>query len=370
MVLRSALASLFFAVLGFGQQGSSVPASAQANPATKPGLWALPVDAKAQKSYEEGLALDLHYKYAFALDDFKKAAKQDGNHCQACVHKVLELATATGDFKLADSAAQELITLATTPEQQAAAHVERAEMLRAWGKTKNKPECFADGERETETALALNPKNRSALYIQGMCLADEQQDEAARKVFATLLPMLAPHSIDHDRVSRYLERPELVRARLAPAFGFTTFEGRHMSMDDLRDKVVLIDFWATWCGPCREALPHIRSIAKQFEGQPLIVLSVSLDSDEQKWKDFIQHNDMTWMQYRDGGWAGPVAQLFEVRSIPRTFTIDSDGVLQDEHIGDGNIEGKLKKLVAQAVQREQAAKVAQVAPTTPGIATQ
>jgi len=87
----------------------------------------------------------------------------------------------------------------------------------------------------------------------------------------------------------------LAQARLAPPFAVTTTDGQRVSMDDLTGKVVLLDFWATWCGPCREALPHMKEIAKKFQGQPLVVLSVSLDSDEQKWKDFItkKRNDMT-----------------------------------------------------------------------------
>jgi hypothetical protein len=80
----------------------------------------------------------------------------------------------------------------------------------------------------------------------------------------------------------------------------------------------------------------------------LVILSVSLDSDEQKWKEYIGKNEMTWPQYRDGGFSGPVAKLFFVTEIPHTFTIDSDGVLQEEHVGDASIEGKLKKLLAHA----------------------
>jgi len=135
---------------------------------------------------------------------------------------------------------------------------------------------------------------------------------------------------------------------MAPPFSITTVDGQRMSMDDLQGKVVLLDFWATWCVPCREALPHIRQVAKKFQGEPLLILSVSLDSEEQKWKDFIVKNEMTWPQYRDGSFSGPIAKMFAVNAIPHTFTIDADGVLQDEHIGDASIEGKLKKLIAHA----------------------
>jgi|SRR5215467_2122870 len=127
----------------------------------------------------------------------------------------------------------------------------------------------------------------------------------------------------------------------------------------MQGKVMLLDFWATWCGPCREALPHMREIARKFQGQPLVVLSVSLDSDEQKWKQFVAKNEMTWMQCRDGGFEGPIAKLFGIHSIPHTFTIDADGVLQDEKIGDAAIEGKLKKLVARAKELKSAEKAEQ-----------
>jgi hypothetical protein len=92
----------------------------------------------------------------------------------------------------------------------------------------------------------------------------------------------------------------------------------------------------------------VREIAKKFAGQPLVVLSVSLDSDEQRSKDFVAKNGMNWSQCRVGGFTGEVAKLFGVEVIPHTFTIDADGVLQNEHIGDASIEGKLKKLVARA----------------------
>jgi peroxiredoxin len=109
-------------------------------------------------------------------------------------------------------------------------------------------------------------------------------------------------------------------------------------------------------GPCNAELPHMKKIAKEFAGQPLVIISVSWDSDEQKWRDFINKNEMTWVQYRDAD--HHLSNLFGINAIPHYFTIDSDGVLTAEMLGEGsNVEGKLKKLVAKA-------KVATPAPTT------
>ena len=91
----------------------------------------------------------------------------------------------------------------------------------------------------------------------------------------------------------------------------------------------------------------MKKIAKQFAGEPLVILSISWDSDEAKWKQFIQKNEMTWMQYRDADQS--LTKMFGINSIPHYFTIDSDGVLTSEMVGGGSdVEGRLKKLLAKA----------------------
>jgi thiol-disulfide isomerase/thioredoxin len=118
-------------------------------------------------------------------------------------------------------------------------------------------------------------------------------------------------------------------------------------------RVVLIDFWATWCGPCNEELPHLKKIAAEFAGQPLVIISVSWDADEAKWKDFIGKHEMTWLQYRDAD--HKLSDRFGVNAIPHYFTIDSDGVLTAEMMGSGSdVEGKLKKLIKRANDARQA----------------
>jgi len=96
------------------------------------------------------------------------------------------------------------------------------------------------------------------------------------------------------------------------------------------------------------------SITARFDTNVLV--RWILDDDEKQWKDFVGKNEMTWPQYLDGGFTGPIAKLFGVHAIPQTFTIDSDGVLQDSRIGDLSIEGKLKKLVGQARELQAAEK--------------
>jgi len=315
-----------------------------------------PTDAKAQKTYAQGMDwLKAHDRVA-AIESFKKADKQDGGHCVACREQMIRLGLEIGDFKTADQAAQEMIADAKDSKAMAMAHDERAAVLIREAATKNKDDIYAEADREYKAALAAYANFPEAVYGDGLALAHLKQDHAAKARFEDFVAMTKRDTAMRQRAQLYADKPELARERMAPAFAVTTLDGRRLSLDDLQGKVVLIDFWATWCGPCREALPHIQRIAQKFQDQPLVVLSVSLDSDEAKWKEFVAKNNMTWLQYRDGGFEGSLAKLFGVTSIPHTFTIDAEGVLQDEHIGDASIEGKLKKLCARARELEEAPK--------------
>jgi len=312
-----------------------------------------PSDAKAKKTYQTAMEWVHQHSYGAAIDSFRKANKQDGGHCEECEYQIVKYGEDSGDFKDADLAAQQLIADAKDPKQTAMAHLTRATVKLREGLAKNRQDSFAEADREYQLSLAAYANDPPAEFYDGMALAHLRQDDAAKSRFEKFLAGAAADDVDRLRAQRFIENPELARARMAPAFSVTTLSGQQVSLDGLAGKVVLIDFWATWCVPCQEALPHIREIAQRFSDQPLVILSVSLDENEAAWKAFVAKNNMTWLQYRDGGFNGPIAQLFAVNAIPHTFTIDADGVLQDERIGDSSIEGKLNKLCARARQLQE-----------------
>jgi thiol-disulfide isomerase/thioredoxin len=307
-----------------------------------------PTNEKAQKTYKDAQNSLHDHRREAALDQFKKADKQDGGNCLDCQKQMIKYGIELSDWKTAELGAEEIIAGAKTPSDVAIAHYQFAQVLMQEGFDKHKDEFFSRAHDETTKALATYSNFPDAVLLDGKTLSYLKQDDAAKARFEQFVKMRPADSPDKQRALRYIARPELARARMAPPFTVTTIDGKRVSMDDLQGKVVLVDFWATWCEPCREALPHMIKVAKKFQGQNLVILSVSLDSDEQKWKDFIAKNEMSWPQYRDGGFTGPVSKSFNVTAIPHTFTIDTDGVLQEEHIGDASIEGKLKKLLAQS----------------------
>jgi len=315
-----------------------------------------PTDEKAKKTYKEAFDYLKRRDTLAALDAFKKADKQDGGHCLACQKNMIKYGVELRDWKTAELAASEIIDEAQGARDIAVAHYQLGMLLMTEGSVKHKEELYTRAHEEMTKALATAANFPDAVFSDGLALAHLKQDADAKARFEQYVKMKPAEDPNRQRALRYISEPELARARMAPAFAVTTLDGQRITLDDFKGKVVLLDFWATWCGPCREALPHMRSIAKNFRDQPLVILSVSLDSDEQKWKDFVAKNEMTWVHYRDGGFTGPISRMFSVEAIPHTFTIDAEGVLQDENIGDASIEGKLKKLVSRARELQAAAK--------------
>jgi thiol-disulfide isomerase/thioredoxin len=277
-----------------------------------------PSNEKAQKTYKEALRYLHDREKVQAFEGFKKADKQDGGHCMACQKQVIKFGVELEDWKAAEFAAQEMVAEAQGDRGTALAHYQFATVLMTEGMVRKKDDYLARAHEEIGRAIAAFANFPDALFIDGQLLARLQQDDAAKLRFAQFVKLSAANDPNHARALRYINRPELARAKMSPAFSVTNMDGKQVSMDELQGKVVLFDFWATWCEPCREAMPHIRKVAKKFEGQPLVILSVSLDSDEQKWKDFVGKNEMTWPQYRDGGFTGPIATMFGVKSIPHT----------------------------------------------------
>lgn len=309
-----------------------------------------PSDPKAKKTFDEAIKFMQQNHASFALDGFRKADKQDGGHCVPCELQAWNAAGELGDFKAARAQAEAILANVSSPVDKAQAQFLLGRTYLTEGIRNKHDEPIAAAEAAFSQALQIRPRNANYLFADGTALSYLKHDDSARQRFQNFLKIASPNDMDYARAQRFVERPELARARMAPNFRLTTLDGRTLTLESLTGKVVLIDFWATWCSPCREALPHIRQIAKKFDGQPLVVLSISLDSDEAKWKDFVGKNGMTWMQYRDGSFNGRISKEFNVTAIPATFTIDADGVLEDQHVGDANIEGKLKKLIARAAE--------------------
>jgi len=120
--------------------------------------------------------------------------------------------------------------------------------------------------------------------------------------------------------------------------------GEPITLRDLRGSVVLVDFWASWCGPCRRELPHVRRVYEKYRDEGFEIVGISLDSSEDRFRSFVRSNEMDWHHVMEGGgWRTRLALQYGVNSIPRMYLLDSNGVCIAERVRGGALEAAVQR---------------------------
>ena len=133
----------------------------------------------------------------------------------------------------------------------------------------------------------------------------------------------------------------------APDLNFPNPSGKNIALSSLKGKIVLLDFWASWCKPCRAENPNVVRLYDQYKDKGFTIYSYSLDKDAEKWKGAIQQDGLTWPYHTSDlkGWRAAGSALYNVRSIPQTFLIGRDGNIIDIGLRGYELEEKLKELL-------------------------
>ena len=133
----------------------------------------------------------------------------------------------------------------------------------------------------------------------------------------------------------------------APDINLPDNKGELMRLSSLLGKVVILDFWASWCRPCREANKHMRSIYAKYKEKGLEVYGVSIDDNERAWKYAINQDNLTWPQVidKEAAHGNELTQTWGIRYIPSTFLIDRKGNVVAIELSEGKLEKLLKKLL-------------------------
>jgi thiol-disulfide isomerase/thioredoxin len=143
-------------------------------------------------------------------------------------------------------------------------------------------------------------------------------------------------------------RDGLVHGATFPDFNEQDLAGKPLSIAGIKGKVVLVDFWATWCGPCVGELPNVLAAYQKHHADGFEIIGISLDQDRQKLENFIKQKGMTWPQYFDGkGWENKLAQTYGVNSIPATFLLDGQGKIIGSDLRGEALEAAVAKALAK-----------------------
>lgn len=134
----------------------------------------------------------------------------------------------------------------------------------------------------------------------------------------------------------------------APDLVGETPEGTNWSLSQMRGKYVLIDFWASWCGPCRREMPAVKVVYDKYKSKGFDILGVSLDREKEKWVQAIQQDGLPWKHISDlKGWESALSRLYSVTSIPQTILLDKEGKIITRGLRGEQLEVKLKELIGE-----------------------
>lgn len=146
----------------------------------------------------------------------------------------------------------------------------------------------------------------------------------------------------------YLEYVGMKSGKIdAPDFALQTVDGEKLKLSDLQGKYVLIDFWASWCGPCRRENPNLVKLYKKFRKKDFTILSVSLDNNADAWKKAINKDGLLWPNHVSDllGWESPLTKIYKFNEIPYTVLVNKEGKIIAKNLRGKQLENKLSEIL-------------------------
>jgi thiol-disulfide isomerase/thioredoxin len=123
----------------------------------------------------------------------------------------------------------------------------------------------------------------------------------------------------------YNNKMKLAPGKPAPMFKYKDIKGKEFGLEDFKGKLVYIDFWATWCGPCKHELPYLETLQDEYKGKKIVFISLSVDDDMAAWENMVKEKKMKGVQlHADGAWASTAAVEYQVKGIPTFYMIDGN----------------------------------------------
>lgn len=222
--------------------------------------------------------------------------------------------------------------------------------------------------KEQRDSIAAKIKHIESLQREQLDVFLQQYDDSDVAPYFIEMNMLRMMSLEQissfydrltDRVKQTVKGCEigeriallkmLAPGSLAPEFELPMPDGKILSLKDLRGHVVLIDFWASWCGPCMDEMPNVKALYEKYHNQGLEVIGISMDNNKIKWEKAIEKAGLKWYHVSSlqGMKRCPVAKLYQVVAIPKLYIIDKEGIIIAKDLRGEDLQRKIDELFKQ-----------------------
>jgi tetratricopeptide (TPR) repeat protein len=272
-----------------------------------------------------------------AIDAFNKAAGLKAGKCAECFQLIGQTNFAMRNFKQAAAAYRQAIALKGGNEAEL--NNVLGVVLYLQEDKKVLEEAVAAFQRAIEMSGGKLVKSH---YNLGYALLKLGRDAEGKAALTRYLE-LDPAANNASEVRTVIANPRMVNERFAPGFKVRSYAGDDLSLEKYRGRVVMLDFWATWCGPCRVEMPSVKALWKRLGGEHFVIIGVNTDHNINAFENYIKREEITWPQYIDHN--GLISQMYGVRGIPHTVLIDQDGIIRGIGYRGGALASKVEEML-------------------------
>ena len=204
---------------------------------------------------------------------------------------------------------------------------------------------MTDAQAKETELIKANPDSYVSTFVIVSSMGQMEYEQLKERY--SLLGEKAKASAQGKAIAAQIAKLESTAiGQIAPNFTITTPEGESISLYEIKGKVKLIDFWASWCGPCRGENPHVVEIYKEYHPKGLEIFGVSLDNNKEAWVKAIADDGLVWKHGSDlKGWQSAPAQLYSVTGIPHTVLLDENNKIIAKNLRGDELKQKIAELL-------------------------